>query len=83
MRHRNVSVDRLPELLHKSDPQWHVREVMSVLVEEDWGDGSVPKYRELSTVGDLLRSGASGLAMRFREVDPAIWSWLMEELDRA
>jgi hypothetical protein len=73
-------VDRLDEILLRVSPQWHVRAVIDVLTEEDLGYGSFPKYRDIHTVGDVVRIGAEKLSMRFREVDPAIWEWLIEKL---
>lgn len=75
-----VSVEKLDELI-KGGPQWHLRSVNQVLMEEDWGDGSYPLHRDVSKVGDLLRIGADGLSIRFREVDPEIWKWLIEQLE--
>jgi hypothetical protein len=65
----------------KSTPQWHIREVDRALVDEDLGDGSFPKFKDIDKVGDILRIGAAGLAIRFREVDPEIWKWLIESLE--
>jgi hypothetical protein len=80
MLHANFSVDRLEELLKCAEPQWHSRQIIGALCEEDWGDGSFPKFKDIQTVADIHRIGAAGLKMRFREVDPAIWDWLFEKL---
>lgn len=77
-----VSVDRLEEVLDR-DPQWHHRIVSEALVTEDWGDGGFPKHRDISTINDLLRLGAEGLKIKFREVDPVIWDWLIEKIEEA
>jgi len=73
-------VDRLADVV-RGGPNWHMREIERVLVDEDWGDGSFPTYRDIQTVGDIMRIGAAGLSMRFREVDPEIWKWLIEKLE--
>jgi hypothetical protein len=53
-----------------------------VLLEEDWSEGVfLPLHRDIQNIGDLLRIGAPGLSMRFREVEPAIWEWLIEQLE--
>lgn len=58
-----------------------MREVNRVLISEDFGDGCYPNYRDIEHVGDILRIGAAGLAIRFRETDPAIWVWLLDKLE--
>ena len=65
----------------KTSEKWHIREVDSVLVDEDWGDGGFPLHRDIRTVGDILRIGEAGLSMRFREVNPETWRWLISELE--
>jgi len=70
----------LDEVL-KSGGSWELRSVYRALLEEDWGDGYFPMHRDIQTVGDILRIGAPGLSMRFREVGPDIWQWLIEELE--
>ena len=75
------NISRLCELLHASNPKWHIREIDEVLLDEDWGDGVYPRYRDIETVGDILRIGSAALSMRFREVDPGIWVWLLNELE--
>lgn len=75
-------MDRITDILFKSQPQWHLRQVESVLCEEDWGDGAIPMHKDINTVGDVLRIGAPALAMRFREVDPDVWEWFIEELEK-
>jgi hypothetical protein len=64
----------------RAAPKWHLREITRVLVEEDFGDGGYPMHKDIKSVADILRIGEAALAMRFREVDPAIWTWLFEEL---
>ena len=78
-----VPVDRLEEVLYKSEPQWQLRAVVDVLVEDLYSDGYCPKYEDLRTVGQLMKAGPDKLSLRFREVDPEIWKWLFEELDEA
>lgn len=80
-RFRHVSVDRLAEIL-KGGPEWHIRVIDQVLLEEDLGYGGFPAHKDISNVGDILRVGADGLAIRFREVDPQIWRWICEELEK-
>jgi hypothetical protein len=65
----------------KRGPHWHIREIDGVLLDEDLGDGTFPKFKDIERVGDILRLGAAGLKIRFREVDPAIWDWLIEALE--
>lgn len=77
----NYSVERLDELLIHVEPKWHLRQVMDVLVTENWGEGAFPNHKDISRVGDILRLGSAGLSIRFREVDPSIWQWLIEELE--
>lgn len=74
------SIDRLDEII-KSTEKWHLRSVYSALLDEDWGDGFFPIYRDIQNVGDILRIGSAGLKMRFREVDPVTWQWLIDELE--
>jgi hypothetical protein len=75
-----VSIDRLDEII-KSTEKWHLRSVYGALLEEDWGDGYMPMHRDIQTVGDIIRIGSAGLSMRFREVDPVTWQWLIDELE--
>lgn len=65
----------------KRGGSWELRSIYGALLDDDWGDGYFPLHRDIQNVGDILRIGAAGLSMRFREVGPEIWQWLIDELE--
>lgn len=77
----NYSIDRIEEVLYKSEPKWHLREVASVLMDDAWSDGTYPAYDDLNTIGKVFRAGPEKMSMRFPEVGPEIWEWLHKELE--
>ena len=72
-------MDRLQDVF-KGEPRWHWRQIEEVLCDDDLGYGNFPAHRDIKTVGDLLRIGEAGMTIRFREIDPAIWAWLFEQM---
>jgi hypothetical protein len=79
-RLEKISIDRLDQFIKRSG-SGDLRSIYRVLLEEDWGDGHFPQHRDIQKVGDLLRIGADGLSIRFRDVDPLVWGWLLDELE--